>query len=171
MSDMKKIFDWVITLVLAVLLSLGVRTYIAEARWIPSPSMLPTLQIGDRLLIEKVSLKLNGISRGDIIVFDAPTASKLEQVMIKRVIGLPGDTVSIKNSVVYINGTPLEEPYELEKPKDDFKPYKIPENSVFVMGDNRNNSFDSRYWGEVPLNHVIGKALVRFYPLNTAMLF
>lgn len=171
MTDMKKIFDWIITIALAVLLSLGVRTYIAEARWIPSPSMLPTLQIGDRLLIEKVTLKLNGISRGDIIVFEAPQASKLEQVMIKRVIGLPGDTVSIRNSVVYINGTPLEEPYELEKPKDDFKPYKIPENSVFVMGDNRNNSFDSRYWGEVPVDHVIGKALVRFYPLNTAMLF
>lgn len=171
LTDNKKLLDWILTLVLALLISLGARTYVAEARWIPSTSMLPTLEIGDRLLIEKVSYKINGISRGDIVVFHAPPASRMEEVMIKRVIGLPGDTVSIKKGIVYINGTPLEEPYELEKPREDFKPFKVPERSFFVLGDNRNNSFDSRFWGVVPEDLVIGKALARFYPLGHATFF
>lgn len=170
-TETKKILDWVLTLVLAVLLSLAIRTYVAEARWIPSTSMLPTLKIGDRLIIEKVSFKFNGISRGDIVVFHAPPASRMDEVMIKRVIGLPGDTVSIKKGIVYINGSPLEEPYELEKPRDDFKPFTVPEGSIFVMGDNRNNSFDSRFWGVVPTDLIIGKALARFYPLGNATIF
>lgn len=167
----KIVLDWIATLVLAVLLSLVIRTYVAEARWIPSTSMLPTLKIGDRLIIDKVSFKLNGIKRGDIVVFHAPPASRLDEVMIKRVIGLPGETVSIKNGTVYINGTPLDEPYELEKPREDFKPFTVPDNSLFVMGDNRNNSFDSRFWGVVPTDLVIGKAMVRFYPLENVKMF
>lgn len=171
MSETKKMLDWILTLGLAVLLSLGVRTYVAEARWIPSPSMLPTLKIGDRLLIEKVSFKINGISRGDIVVFHAPPASRMDEVMIKRVIGLPGDTVSISKGVLYVNGDALEEPYEMEKPREDFKPFKVPEGSIFVLGDNRNNSFDSRFWGVVPQDLVIGKAVARFYPLDSATFF
>lgn len=169
--DFKKVMDWLLTLVLAVLLSLAIRTYVAEARWIPSVSMLPTLRIGDHLIIEKISYKFGDIDRGDIVVFEAPPASHLEEVMIKRVIALPGETVSIKNGVVYINGIPLEEPYELEKPREDFKPVTVPENSIFVMGDNRNNSFDSRFWGVLEKDLVIGKAFARFYPLgSTSML-
>ncbi|GAB6274660.1 MAG: signal peptidase I [Peptococcaceae bacterium] len=170
-SEMRKILDWVLTLALAVLLSLVIRSYVAEARWIPSTSMLPTLKIGDRLIIDKVSFKFNGISRGDIVVFHAPPASRLDEVMIKRTIGLPGEIISIKKGVVYINGNPLAEPYELEKPREDFKPFTVPAGSIFVMGDNRNNSFDSRFWGAVPMDLVIGKALVRFYPLGDAALF
>lgn len=170
-TEAKKVLDWILTLFLAVVLSLAIRTYVAEARWIPSTSMLPTLKIGDRLLIDKVSFKINGISRGDIVVFHAPPASRLDEVMIKRVIGLPGDTISIKEGIVYINGAPLDEPYELEKPREDFKAFTVPEGSFFVMGDNRNNSFDSRFWGVVPTDLVIGKALVRFYPLSSATIF
>ena len=167
----KKITEWIFTLLVAVLLSLAVRTYVAEARWIPSGSMLPTLKVGDHILIEKVSYKINGINRGDIIVFKAPPASRLDEVLIKRVIGLPGDTVSINKGTVYINGAPLEEPYELERPKNEFEPFTVPAGSIFVMGDNRNNSFDSRYWGVVPDDLVIGKALARFYPVDTATIF
>lgn len=165
--NFKKIMDWLLTIVLAVLLSLAIRTYVAEARWIPSESMLPTLRIGDHLIIEKISYKLGAIDRGDIVVFKAPPASHLEEVMIKRVIALPGETVSIKDGVVYINGIPLEEPYELEKPREDFKPVTVPENSIFVMEDNRNNSFDSRFWGVLEKDMVIGKAFARYYPLGS----
>jgi len=170
-TETKKVLDWILTLFLAVVLSLAIRTYIAEARWIPSTSMLPTLKIGDRLLIDKVSFKINGISRGDIVVFHAPPASHLDEVMIKRVIGLPGDTISINKGIVYINGAPLDEPYEMEKPREDYKPFTVPKDSFFVMGDNRNNSFDSRFWGVVPTDLVIGKAMVRFYPLGSATMF
>lgn len=169
--EKKNIIDWVVTLVFAVLLALGIRTFVAEARWIPSESMLPTLKIGDRLIIDKVSYHFNGIKRGDIVVFEAPPATKLDEVLIKRVIGLPGDTVAIKNGFVYINGQPLDEPYELEKPRGDYKTLTVPENSLFVMGDNRNNSFDSRFWGVVPEELVIGKAMARFYPLSNATFF
>jgi signal peptidase I len=165
--NFKKIMDWLLTIVLAVLLSLAIRTYVAEARWIPSESMLPTLRIGDHLIIEKISYKLGAIDRGDIVVFKAPPASHLEEVMIKRVIALSGETVSIKDGVVYINGIPLEEPYELEKPREDFKPVTVPENSIFVMEDNRNNSFDSRFWGVLEKDMVIGKAFARYYPLGS----
>lgn len=167
-SEIKQILDWVSTLALAVLLSLVVRSYVAEARWIPSTSMLPTLKVGDRLIIDKVSYKFNGFKRGEIIVFQAPPASHLDVVMIKQVIGLPGETVSIKKGVVYINGESLTESYELEKPRDDFKPFIVPADSIFVMGDNRNNSFDSRFWGVVPMDLVISKALARFYPPGNA---
>jgi signal peptidase I len=169
--DKKIIKDWAFTLVFALLLALGIRTFVAEARWIPSESMLPTLNIGDRLIIEKVSFHFNGFKRGDIIVFNAPPASKLDEVMIKRVIGLPGDTVAIKNGLVYINDQPLDEPYELEKPRGNYKTFTVPENSLFVMGDNRNNSFDSRFWGVVPQELIIGKAMAKFYPLSDATFF
>ncbi|MDD4238021.1 MAG: signal peptidase I [Desulfotomaculaceae bacterium] len=169
--ETKNILDWIYTLVFAVLLALGIRTYVAEARWIPSESMLPTLKIGDRLIIDKVSFHFSGISRGDMIVFEPPPASKLTDVLIKRVIGLPGDTVAVKNGFVYINGQPLEEPYELEKPRGDYKAITVPEDSLFVMGDNRNNSFDSRYWGVVPDELIIGKAVARFYPFSNATIF
>ncbi|NMA53005.1 MAG: signal peptidase I [Peptococcaceae bacterium] len=150
---------------------MGIRTFVAEARWIPSESMLPTLNIGDRLLIDKISFHFCGIDRGDLIVFEAPPSSGLQEAMIKRVIGLPGDTIAIKNGLVYINGDPLDEPYELEKPKDDYQAVVIPENSLFVMGDNRNDSFDSRYWGTVPDELIIGKAVARFYPFSEATIF
>lgn len=169
--ETKNILEWIYTLVFALVLALVIRTYVAEARWIPSESMLPTLKVGDRLIIDKVSLHFGGISRGDIVVFKAPPASKLDEALIKRVIGLPGDTVAIKNGYVYINGQPLDEPYELEKPRGNYRALTVPENSLFVMGDNRNNSFDSRFWGVVPEELIIGKAMARFYPFPNATFF
>lgn len=161
------IFDFMGTIVIAILLSLLVRTYVAEARWIPSESMLPTLKVGDRLIIDKISFKINGVERGDIVVFNIPeTADNDEKVLIKRVIGLPGETISVKSGIVYINERSLNEPYIFEKPKDDFGPYVIPDDSLFVMGDNRNKSYDSRYWGPLPISNLIGKAEVRYYPLK-----
>jgi len=162
----KKVWEWTRTLVLAAAISLIFRAYVVEARWIPSESMVPTLKIGDRLFVDKISYRLHDIERGDIIVFEAPTSSHLEEDLIKRVIGLPGDSVQIKDGIVYVNDQALDEPYEEEKPREDFAKIIVPEQSFFVMGDNRNNSNDSRYWGCVPQDMVIGKAVFRFFPFD-----
>ncbi len=165
------IFEYTKVIMIALAISLFVRAYVAEARFIPSESMLPTIKIGDRLIIDKISIEIKGlgdIQRGDIVVFNPPAAARSKDGIpfIKRVIGLPGETVSIKKGTVYINGDPLDEPYILEKPVADLKPYQIPGNMVFVMGDNRNNSDDSRYWGPLPAQNIIGKAEFRYYPFN-----
>jgi signal peptidase I len=167
----RKLLEWVFVIVLALGFTLLFRIYVAEGRWIPSESMVPTLQVGDRLIIEKVTPRITGIARGDIIVFSPPEASARKEDMIKRVIGLPGDTLYINDGKVYVNDVALNEPYEAEAPEKDFKTYTVPENSYFVMGDNRNDSYDSRYWGPVPADHIIGKALVRYFPIDNIHMF
>ena len=153
----------------SLVLAFGIRIFIAEARYIPSGSMLPTLQINDRLIIDKISYDFSDPKRGDIAVFN-PTAT-LEQenyheAFIKRVIGLPGDKVEVKQGKVYVNNIPLKENY-LEAPPDyQWGPVIVPANSYLVLGDNRNNSYDSHYWGFVPRKNIIGKAAFRFWPLN-----
>ncbi|MCU0549363.1 MAG: signal peptidase I [Leptolyngbya sp. Prado105] len=159
------------TIGLSAVLAIGIRQFVAEARYIPSGSMLPTLQINDRLIIDKISYRFNNPQRGDIVVF-APTA-KLEQqnfhdAFIKRVIGLPGDKVQVKGNRVYINDQPLREDYINEAPQYEWGPEVIPPNSYLVLGDNRNNSYDSHYWGVVPRDKIIGRAVVRFWPPNRA---
>ena len=128
--------EWVPTILIAVILSIGIRIYIAEAMWIPSGSMLPTLGIGDRLLVEKVSFKFNQpVERGEIVVFTPPADSQLtEKILIKRVIGLPGETILIKDGVVYINDVALDEPYLMEETQEDFGPYKIPQDCGLCHG-------------------------------------
>lgn len=166
-----ELFEYAKIILIALVIALLVRTYVAEARVIPSESMLPTLKIGDRLIVDKIFYEINGIKdiqRGDIVVFDPPPAanSKSDIPFIKRVIGLPGETISIKKGTVYINGEPLDEPYLSEKPAGDFKPFMIPDGTIFLMGDNRNNSHDSRFWGALPLQNIIGVAEFRYYPFN-----
>lgn len=166
-----EIFEYAKIILIALVISLLVRTYVAEARVIPSESMLPTLKIGDRLIVDKIFYEINGIKdiqRGDIVVFDPPPAanSKSDIPFIKRVIGLPGETISIKRGTVYINGEPLDESYLSEEPAGDFKPLIIPDGTIFLMGDNRNNSHDSRFWGPLPFQNIIGVAEFRYYPFN-----
>ena len=155
------------TLGLSAILALGIRTFIAEARYIPSESMLPTLEVNDRLIVEKVGYHFNSPKRGDVVVF-APTDALREQqfkdAFIKRVIGLPGDIVEVREGTVFINDAPLPESYIYEPPDYDYGPAVVPEESYLVLGDNRNNSYDSHYWGFVPRDRIIGKALVRFWP-------
>lgn len=197
------------TLVTAVILAFGIRTFVAEARYIPSSSMEETLQINDRLIIEKVTYRFNDPERRDIVVFNAPPTAAIcsgslnapppKDAFIKRIVGLPGDTVEFKNAQVFINGQVLDEPYIVQdsnnpaaietlipinsvllppdvtkdlmtdEPAQGFveRPVKvtIPQSAYLVMGDNRNNSCDSRYWGFVPRENLIGKAFVRFWPL------
>lgn len=156
------------TLGLSVILALGIRTFIAEARYIPSGSMEPTLQINDRLIVDKLSYDFASPQRGDIVVFN-PTARLRQQnfkdAFIKRVVGLPGETVEIKNGQVYVNGSAINEPY-IAAPAEQWNPVVVPPDSYLVLGDNRNNSFDSRYWGFVPRSKIIGRAVFRFYPFD-----
>lgn len=157
------------TLGLSIIFALGIRQFVAEARYIPSGSMLPTLQINDRLIIDKVSYRFNPPQRGDIIVFEPPFALRkrgYDDAFIKRVIGLPGDTVEVRDGQVYVNGKVLNENYIAQEPSYTWGPKPVPANSYLVLGDNRNNSYASHYWGFVPENKIIGKALVRFWPLN-----
>lgn len=157
------------TLTLSVLLAFGIRTFVAEARYIPSGSMQPTLQINDRLIVDKITYNFQKPQRGDIVVFN-PT-DKLEDknyhdAFIKRIIGLPGDTIRIEDGQVYVNGKPLDEEYVASDPLYHYPKTTVPENSYFVLGDNRNNSYDSHYWGFVPRDKIIGRAVIRFWPPN-----
>ncbi|QLE55553.1 signal peptidase I [Nostoc sp. TCL26-01] len=156
---------------IALCLALLIRTFIAEPRYIPSESMVPTLYEGDRLVVEKVSYHFQPPTTGDIVVFQPPTELQRrgypkDQAFIKRVIGTPGEVVSVANGRVYLNGQPLLEDYIAEPPNQPFLPVKVPENQFFVMGDNRNNSNDSRYWGFLPKENIIGRAVFRFWPLE-----
>ncbi|HEY9650099.1 MAG TPA: signal peptidase I [Coleofasciculaceae cyanobacterium] len=140
-----------------------------EARYIPSGAMEPTLQIGDKLLIDKHTYKSEEPRRGDIILFN-PTETlrqqNFESAFIKRVIGLPGETVEIRTGKVYINTQPLQEDYIKEPPDYQYGPAKVPANSYFVLGDNRNNSYDSHYWGFVSRPLIFGKAIGIYCPIE-----
>jgi len=156
---------------IALTLALLIRALIAEPRYIPSDSMLPTLQVGDRLVVEKISYRFRPPARGEIIVFDPPQQLQIQgyakdQAFIKRVIGTPGQTIQIQNGTVYLNGTPLAEDYIAEPPAYQMAPVLVPEDQLFVMGDNRNNSNDSHVWGFLPKQNIVGHACFRFWPLN-----
>ncbi|MBN3906859.1 MAG: signal peptidase I [Nostoc sp. NMS1] len=177
------------TIVLSIVLALGIRTFVAEARWIPSGSMEPTLHgtpnqwEADKIIVDKLKYKFANPQRGDIVVFSPTKELQKEQyqdAFIKRVIGLPGEQVQLRNGKVYINNKPLPEANYLASgqttvinvcqsgPQPPFleKPQTIPDDSYLVLGDNRNNSYDGRCWGVVPRQNIIGRAVVRFWPLN-----
>lgn len=153
-------------------LALGIRQFVAEARYIPSESMKPTLQINDRLVIEKLTYRFQEPQRGDIVVFWPPSeivpAGQRRDAFIKRIVGLPGDTVEVTEGTVVVNGETLDENYIQDPPEYEQDPLIIPAGSYFVLGDNRNASYDSHAWDIsspfVPEDQIIGKAVVRFWP-------
>ncbi|TAD78704.1 MAG: signal peptidase I [Oscillatoriales cyanobacterium] len=156
---------------IALLLALLIRTFVAEPRVIPSDSMYPTLAINDRLVIEKISHWVRPLQRGDIVVFEPPPQLQSlgysrDQAFIKRAIAFPGETVRVSQGQVYVNNQPLVEPYIAEAPQYELPQVSIPENALFVMGDNRNNSNDSHVWGFLPAQNAIGRAWWRFWPLD-----
>ena len=157
------------TLAISAVLAFGVRTFVAEARYIPSTSMLPTLEVNDRLLVEKVGYRFGSPERGEIVVFEATEELQRQgynDAFIKRIIGLPGETIEVSGGIVYIDGEPLAEDYIADQPEYQFGPVTIPDDQYIVLGDNRNNSLDSHAWGFVPADNIIGRATIRFWPFD-----
>lgn len=156
---------------LSLFMSLGIRHFIAEARYIPTESMVPTLQVNDHLVVEKLSYRFHDPARGDVVVFMPREDLQAQNpdfrfAFIKRVIGLPGETVQVIHGQVLINGEPLDEPYIAAEPTYVWGPAVVPDDAYLVLGDNRNNSLDSHFWGYVPRETIIGRAAVRFWPPN-----
>jgi signal peptidase I len=176
------LWEYVEAIVTALILALIIRTYIVQAFKIPSGSMIPTLLIGDHILVnkflfgteipftDKKILILRKPEKGDIIVFKYPENPKKD--FIKRVVAAEGDVIEERNKVVYVNGQVVLEPYIQHfdqsirfgaDPRDNFGPLIVPKDKVFVMGDNRDQSYDSRYWGFVDINQIRGKALIIYW--------
>jgi len=161
-------FEWVGLVILALIIALLIKTFLFQAFYIPSESMVPTLKVHDRVLVNKLSYRLHPVHRGDIVVFKAPPDSDPGiDDLVKRVVGLPGESVSGHGGHVYINGKELAEPYLPDKTfTTDFSPVKIPANSYWVMGDNRGNSKDSRVFGVITKGKIVGRVFVRIWPFS-----
>jgi len=154
------IFDIIETLALAGILFLGINAVSARVR-VDGFSMQPTLEDGEFVLVSKLNYRFGDVERGDIVVFHFPMDP--EQELIKRVIGLPGDTINVQNGTVLVNGQALNEPYIAAAPAYSGE-WTVPEGHLFVLGDNRNDSSDSHSWGYLPFEKVVGKALVIYWP-------
>ena len=167
----REILEWVMVIVISAALAFALDKYIIVNAKIPSASMEPTIMTGDRLIGNRLAYKTGDKpERGDVVIFLFPDNE--DEYFIKRVIGLPGETVTIKNGGVYINDstTPLDESdYLVTVPLGDYGPYTVPQGAYFMMGDNRNNSMDSRFWKQpyVYENKILGKAWIRYYPKIT----
>lgn len=167
-----------IAIVAASIVFLVIRPFVAQAFYIPSSSMRPTLREDDRVFVNKLSYRLRQPSRHDVVVFRAPREalaaersvsgglgdSGEETDFVKRVVGLPGDKVEIHHGVLFINGTAQSEPYCREHPYYEMPPYVVPEDKLFVMGDNRNHSNDSHRWGALDKRLLVGRAVCIFWP-------
>jgi len=182
-SKKRLLWEYTEAIVTALILALVIRAYVIQAFKIPSGSMIPTLLIGDHILVNKFiygttipftdkrTLVLRKPEKGDIIVFKFPENPKKD--FIKRVIATEGDVVEERNKLIYLNGKAVMEPYAqhvdsqvrsgMNDPRDNFGPVTVPKDKLFVMGDNRDQSYDSRYWGFVDLKAVLGKALIIYW--------
>ena len=173
-SRTRNVIEWVVVLIGALLVAMAVKTWALQAFWIPSGSMEPTLQVDDRVLVNKISYDLEDVERGDIIVFERPDGWGVGDIkdLIKRVIALPGETVGVVDGVVHIDGQPLDEPYLADGTlTPDFfaesgcvPTCAVPEGHLFVLGDNRTNSDASNHFGFVTFDDVVGRAVVRVWP-------
>ena len=160
--------ELILTAVVAFVLVFGfVRPYVVEAYRIPTESMVPTLEVGDRVLANKFVYRFTEPERRDIVVFDS-IAEDDDQTLIKRVVGVAGDEIQVQSGVLYVNGEEQEEPYlnDADQSRGFYGPTVVPEGHIFVMGDNRGNSADSRVFGPLPLENLKGEAFMRFWPVS-----
>ncbi len=161
--------SWGITILIAVAATLGIRAFVFEQYSIPSTSMVPTLEVGDRVIVSKLN---RTPGRGDVVVFDRPANDPARsaddpKVLIKRVIGLPGETVEAREGQVYIDGKPLEENYLPDGTVTSIdEPIDVPEGEILVLGDNRGVSQDGRYFGPIDEDLIVGRAIWRVWPLS-----
>jgi signal peptidase I len=176
----RRALEWVVVLGVAALVALALRTFVVQTFFVPSGSMTPTLQTGDRILVDKLPFVADSIHRGDIVVFRRVPRDTEHDVtdLVKRVVGLPGETISSKGDTIYINGHPVAEPWlpSLNSPLStaalcpqsayDIPKTHIPPGHYFVMGDCRGNSYDSRDWGTVPASYIIGKVFLVIWRHN-----
>lgn len=176
-SRTRSIIEWVVVIAGALAIALVMKVFLIQVFWIPSGSMEHTLDIGDRVIVNKLSYNLHDINRGDIIVFERPEdQDSAIKDLIKRVIALPGEEISFDDGNVYIDGDLLDEPYLDEGTRSVGhtygggctveEPCGVPEGEVWVMGDNRSNSQDSTYFGPIDADDVVGRAFFRIWPLN-----
>jgi signal peptidase I len=168
----RTVLEWLAVIACGVLIALTAQAFLVQAFWIPSESMVPTLEVGDRVLVNKLAYKAHDVNHGDLIVFERPPeAAQAGQEdikdLIKRVIAVGGDTVESRNGLVYVNGERIEEPYLVEgTPTERLPLTPVPEGEVFVMGDNRTNSEDSRDFGPIDEDTIVGRAVVKVLPLS-----
>jgi signal peptidase I len=177
-------------IVVAVGIAVLIKTFLVQPFYIPSDSMLPTILPNDRVMVSKLSYRFGEPQRGDLVVFVSPFNDEFDREtffesvfrhivesvgirtasaddLIKRIVGLPGDEISVREGSLMVNGVVVEEPYLLEPGiMPDFGPEVVPEDSVFVMGDNRAISYDSTRFGAIPMDHILGEAVLRIWPLD-----
>ncbi|XME02847.1 signal peptidase I [Lachnospiraceae bacterium C1.1] len=160
----KEIIEWVAVVVVAVVLAYFVNHFIIVNAIVPSSSMETTIMTGDRVIGNRLAYSFSEPERGDIIIFKFPDDES--KLYIKRLIGLPGETVEIKEGKVFVDGEALDEPYLTVTTEGTFGPYTVPEGHYFMLGDNRNNSADSRYWNNTYLarEKIVGKAVFKYWP-------
>jgi signal peptidase I len=164
--EKQEIKEWIIVVITAIISVIIIRAFILDSRIVPTESMVPSIQPGDRLFVEKITPRFKGLERGEVVVFVPPASSELKEDLIKRLIGLPGDTVEVKDGKLYVNDVAKNEPYLAEPMDYTFHKVKVPEGKMFVMGDNRNRSLDSHEWGFADIKSVKGSALNTYWPLN-----
>jgi signal peptidase I len=170
--------EWILVIAGAVLLALVVKVFLLQAFYIPSLSMSPTLDVGDRVLVNKLSYRLHDVHRGDVVVFERPSSETSSTIpdLIKRVVGLPGESVTIDNGSVFINGEKLNESYlpdgvitstaNAPNKCSPQAPCVVPPGQVWVMGDNRGDSKDSRYFGPIDESTIVGRAFITVWPFG-----
>lgn len=161
-----EIIEWIKAIAFALVLALAIRGYVFEPMIVPTGSMIHTIEIGDRILVNKFIYRFEPLKRGDIVVFKYPDDPR--QTFVKRLIGVGGDVIEIKDGILYRNNVPVQEPYLKEPMVGSFGPYRVPEGYFFMMGDNRNNSKDSRFWENkfVSRDQIVGKAVYRIWPIS-----
>jgi len=178
----KVVVEWVLLIGGALLIAFLIKTFLFQAFYIPSESMTPTLQVGDRVLVNKLSYRLHDVNRGDIVVFEAPEDPNTDGVkdLVKRVVGLPGETVELRDGQVFVDGSPLDEPYlargEVTRPTQNFAgkcapPVSdsictVPAGTYLMLGDNRDQSKDGRVFGPIEESDIVGRVFVRIWPLG-----